>query len=146
MLDIGWSPSHINKNLSALRRVLKESWRLGVMNAEDYHRAIDLEPIKGTREPAGHDVGDAELAALLAACDGTPLGIRDAAVIAVMYVTGIRRSEAAALTLTSYSTASRSLRLVGKADKERIVPVSAAANPVPCSARCARAARSSTAP
>lgn len=129
MLDIGWSPSHINKHLSALRRVLKESWRLGLMNAEDYHRAIDLEPIKGTREPAGRDVGDAELAALLAACDETPLGIRDAAVIAVVYVTGIRRSEAAALTLASYSTAGRSLRLVGKGDKQRIVPVSAAALP-----------------
>jgi site-specific recombinase XerD len=129
MLDIGWSPSRINKHLSALRRVLKESWRLGLMNAEDYHRASDLEPIKGTREPAARDVGDAELAALLAACDETPLGIRDAAVIAVVYVTGIRRSEAAALTLASYSATSWSLRLVGKGDKERIVPVSTAALP-----------------
>ena len=129
MLDIGWSPSHINKHISALRRVLKESWRLGLMNAEDYHRAIDLEPVKGSREPAGRDVGDSELAALLAACDDSPLGVRDAAVIAVLYVTGIRRAEAAALTLASYSAAARSLRLIGKGDKERIVPVSAAALP-----------------
>lgn len=129
MLEIGWSPSHINKHLSALRRVLKESWRLGLMDAENYHRAIDLEPVKGTREPAGRDVGDAELAALLAACDDSPLGVRDAAVIAVVYVTGIRRSEAANLTLASYSTATRSLRLVGKRNKERIVPISVAALP-----------------
>lgn len=52
MLDIGWSPSHVNKHLSALRRVLKESWRLGLMSAEDYHRAIDLSPVKAQREPA----------------------------------------------------------------------------------------------
>jgi site-specific recombinase XerD len=129
MLDIGWSPSHINKHLSALRRVLKESWRLGLMNAEYYHRAIDLEPVKGDREPAGRDVGDTELTALLAACDDGPLGIRDGAVIAVVYATGIRRAEAAALTLSSYSTATRSIRLVGKGNKERIVPVSEAALP-----------------
>lgn len=129
MLEIGWSPSHINKHLSALRRILKESWRLGLMNAEDYHRAIDLEPVKGTREPAGRDVGDSELAALLAACDDSPLGVRDAAVIAVVYVTGIRRSEAASLTLASYSSATHSLRLVGKRNKERIVPISVAALP-----------------
>ena len=129
MLDIGWSPSHINKHLSALRRVLKESWRLGLMSAEDYHRAIDLEPVKGTREPAARDVGEDELGALLAVCDDSPLGVRDAAVIAVVYVTGIRRSEAAALTLTSYSAATRSLRLLGKGNQDRTVPISAAALP-----------------
>jgi site-specific recombinase XerD len=129
MLDIGWSPSHINKHLSALRRVLKESWRLGLMSAEDYHRAIDLAPVKATREPAGRDVAETELDALLAACDDSPLGVRDTAVIAVVYVTGIRRSEAAALTLSSYSSAAHSLRLVGKGNKERTVPISATALP-----------------
>jgi site-specific recombinase XerD len=106
-----------------LRRVLKESWRLGLMDAENYHRAIDLEPAKSTREPAGRDVGDDEIAAPLAACDDSPLGVGDAAVIAVVYVTGIRRSEAAALTLAAYSSAIHSLRLIGKGNKERIAPV-----------------------
>lgn len=129
MLDIGWSPSHINKHLSALRRVLKESWRLGLMNAEDYHRAIDLQPVTGNREPAGRDIAETELAALLATCDETPLGTRDGAVIAVVYATGIRRAEAAALTLSSYNAATRSIRLIGKGNKERTVPVSEAAVP-----------------
>lgn len=47
----------------------------------------------------------------------------------VPYATGIRRAEAAALTLASYNTATRSLRLVGKGIKERTVPVSQAALP-----------------
>lgn len=129
MLDIGWSPSHINKHLSALRRVLKECWRLELMSAEDYHRAIDLAPAKGQREPAGRDVAETELAALLTACDDSPLGVRDAAVIAVVYATAIRRSEAAGLNLSSYSARTQVLRLVGKGNKERTVPVSAAALP-----------------
>lgn len=129
MLEIGWSPSHINKHLSALRRILKECWRLGLIGAEDYHRAIDLEPVKATREPAGRDVADDELAQLLAVCDDSPLGVRDAAVIAVMYVTGMRRSEAADLTLSSYSAKTRSVRVIGKGDKERTIPIGVAALP-----------------
>lgn len=117
MLETGWSPTHINKHLSALRRVLKECWRLGLMDAEDYHRAIDLGPVKGNREPAGRDIGETELSALLMVCDDSPLGIRDGAVIAVVYATGLRRTEAAALTLSSYSAATRSLRLVGKGEQ-----------------------------
>lgn len=124
-----WSPSHVNKHLSALRRVLKEAWRLGLMNAEDYHRAIDLQPVTARREPAGRDVPEEELDALLATCDETPLGVRDAAVIACIYVTGLRRSEAAGLTLASYSTMTQSFRILGKGNKERTVPISQAALP-----------------
>jgi len=126
----GWSPAHANKHLSALRRVLRESWRLGLMTAEDYQRAADLEPVRGVRPPAGRDVGGDELAALLAACqDDTPLGARDAAVIATMYATGMRRSEVANLDLADLSLATRVLTIRGKGNKTRLVPVGQAAWP-----------------
>jgi site-specific recombinase XerD len=124
-----WSASHINKHLSALRGVLKESWRLDLMSAEDYHRAADIKQVTAKREPAGRDVAEDELDALLAACDDTALGIRDGAVIATVYATGLRRAEAAALTMASYSTVTQSLRVLGKGNKERIVPVSLSALP-----------------
>lgn len=124
-----WSASHVNKHLSALRRVLKESWRLGLMDAEDYQRAIDLAGVEANRVPAGRDVAEDELDALLLACDDTPLGVRDAAVIATIYATGVRRSEAAGLSLASYSIRDRTIRVIGKGNKERIVPVSRAALP-----------------
>jgi site-specific recombinase XerD len=124
-----WSISHVNKHLSALRRVLKECWRLKLMSAEDYHRAIDIEAVKGSRVPAGRDVAQQELDALLTTCDQDPLGIRDAAMIAVLYATGVRRNEAATLDLGNYSVRNKTLRIIGKGDKERLVPVSIAALP-----------------
>jgi site-specific recombinase XerD len=129
LLDIGWSAAHINKHLSALRRVLKESWRLGLMEAEAYQRAADLEPVSAKREPAGRDVPLDELEALLATCDDTPVGIRDAAVIALVYTSGLRRSEAAALAMHNYLTGQRALRIVGKGNKERTIPIAQAAQP-----------------
>lgn len=129
MLDIGWSASHINKHLSALRRVLKESWRLGLMDAESYQRASDLEPVSAKREPAGRDIPDEELSALLATCGDSPLGVRDAAVIALVYTSGLRRSEAAALTMSNYLAGSRAIRVIGKGNKERTIPVAQAALP-----------------
>ena len=39
-----YSPATARHRLSALRNVLTEAWRLGLMPADDYQRAIDLAP------------------------------------------------------------------------------------------------------
>ena len=41
--------SNANKMMAALSRVLEESWKLGLMSAEDYHRAIAIERKTGQR-------------------------------------------------------------------------------------------------
>lgn len=123
LIGRGWSPAYINKHLVALRRVLREAWRLGHMSAEDYHRAADLPPLEHTRLPAGGHVPPEVVGAVLAACedDPSPAGRRDAALVATLYSTGCRRAEIAALTVSDYDPAARSLRVRGKRDRERLV-------------------------
>jgi site-specific recombinase XerD len=125
-----YSPASVNKHLTALRQVLLECWRLGLMSAEDYKRAVDLRAVEGTRLPRGRHISGDALAAVLAACadDGGPAGRRDAALLAVLYTTGARRAEIAGLALPDYDPAERSLRVRGKRDKERLVYVTAEAS------------------
>ena len=53
----------------------------------------------------------------------TPRGLRDRAMLEVLYSTGLRVSELTSLRLTDIDTKVGCLRCVGKGDKERIVPV-----------------------
>jgi site-specific recombinase XerD len=119
-----YEPATANVKIAALRGVLEEAWRLGLMEAEDYRRAADIKSVTATPLLRGRALAEQELAALLEACaaDTTAFGRRDAAIIAVMYSTTLRRSEAAALQLRDYSPRERSLKVVkGKGRKDRLV-------------------------
>jgi integrase len=118
-----WSYGTVNKHLVALRRVLKECWRLGEMTAEDYHRAVDIESLDGSREKTGRSIHGDELTSMLQACDDGdgPAPIRNAALVGVLYCTGIRRAEAAGALIERYDPGERSLRIIGKRNKERTV-------------------------
>ena len=126
------SLSHINVHLSALRGILRECWRLELMTAEEFQRARDVENIKGSREQAGRDIPEDEIAALLAACladEDERRGIRDAALIAVLQSTGLRRAEAATALIERYNHGERSLKVIGKGNKERTVYIHPGAVP-----------------
>ena len=53
----------------------------------------------------------------------TPLGLRDVAIIEVLYATGIRESEIINLHMGSLHDAGEFIRVIGKGDKERIIPI-----------------------
>jgi site-specific recombinase XerC len=115
------SPAAANRHLAALRGVLREAWRLGLMNGEDLARAIDLASIPSTNLPAGRYVEDGEVRRLVAACldDDSPGGRRDAAVLAVLFAGGLRRAEAVALDVDDYDAQTRHLTVTGKGRRQR---------------------------
>jgi site-specific recombinase XerD len=120
-----YSTKTVNKMLSALRGTLKAAWRLSQMTAEDYRRAADVESVRGETLPAGRALTAGEIAALLDACadDPTPAGARDGALIALLRAGGLRRAEVCALTLADYNAEAGTLRVCGKGNKERELPI-----------------------
>ena len=117
------APAGVRKILSAVRGTLREAWRLGQIDAETYHRAIDLPPVRGVRLPPGRALNKREFQKLFRACakDLTPLGRRDAALIAVAYSAGLRRSEVVGLDLADFAAETAELRVRrGKGQKDRV--------------------------
>lgn len=71
-----------------------------------------------------HFLSEAEVARLLAVPDPeTPLGLRDRAMLELLYATGLRVSELVGLRIGQLRLASGFLIAFGKGSKERIVPV-----------------------
>ena len=57
------------------------------------------------------------------AATGDPIALRDLAIIEVLYASAIRVGELVSLTLAGVDVSSGTLRVVGKGDKERVVPL-----------------------
>jgi integrase/recombinase XerC len=55
--------------------------------------------------------------------DPTPENLRNLAMVEVLYASGIRISELCGLNILSIDTSRNTLRVIGKGDKERVVPI-----------------------
>src|SRR5437762_6353746 len=125
LADGRYAPSTANRHLAALRGVLKECWRLGYVSAEDFQRAADLEPVRGSRLPRGRALQPGEVRALFAACEDDDrkkpaMAARDAAILALLYGSGLRRAEAVGLEVADYDREAGTLKVRGKGNKERL--------------------------
>jgi site-specific recombinase XerD len=122
-LTDAYAGTTVNKMLSALRRTLKEAWRLGQMAAEDYQKAAAVENLPGARPPAGRQIASGELRRLLDVCGHSPGGIRDAAIISLLYAGGLRRAELVDLDLADLDAVAGTLRVRGQGSQERVIHV-----------------------
>lgn len=82
--------------------------------------------VEGPRVPSGvpKALSEDEVRALLSSPLGDdPIPVRDRAILELLYATGMRISELSSLSLSSIDERARLCRVVGKGNKERIVPV-----------------------
>ncbi|MDR0535323.1 MAG: site-specific tyrosine recombinase XerD [Puniceicoccales bacterium] len=108
------------RKLSALRTFAKHLVATGVRR--DDFTALAEGP--RTRRPLPDTLSEAEVGRLLEAPPlNTPHGLRDRAMLELMYGSGLRVSELCGLTLQSVDLEEGFLRVLGKGAKERVVPV-----------------------
>lgn len=90
---------------------------------------IDIDPtlqvdMPQLGRPLPKSLSEADVDALLAAPDlGDPIGLRDRAMLEVLYACGLRVSELIGLTLEQVNLRQGVLRVFGKGSKERLVPM-----------------------
>ncbi|HZR83113.1 MAG TPA: tyrosine recombinase [Candidatus Binatia bacterium] len=107
------------RRLSALRGLFK--FAVAERQMAESPLADLRQPRQPRRLPAALSTRDVER--LLAAADAGPTPLRDRALLEVLYGAGIRVSEATGLTLDRLLLDERALRVHGKGDKERLVPL-----------------------
>lgn len=119
--DAGAAPATINATLCALKGVARAAWQIGILSAEDLEKVRDIRSTRGSRLGSGQAHTPKEIEEAVSAClrDPLPAGVRDAAIIAVEYCLGLRRSECSSLDLGDYSPTSQTIIVKGKGDKER---------------------------
>lgn len=121
-LNEGISKRSCRRRLSALRQFYRFLVNKGYANDNPFNY-IDSpkQPIKYPRALYKEQIKEI---LTLNSKRSDELAQRDQAILSVLYFTGLRASEAVNLTLQSISLNQRILRVIGKGNKERIVPFS----------------------
>lgn len=116
----GYSPTSVARSVAAVRGFFKHLTTAKIISGNP---AVDLgAPRKWPALPKYLDVKEVDR--LLTSPDpSTPAGLRDRALLEVLYATGLRVSEVTALRLQDLHLDARHLVCLGKGDKERIVPL-----------------------
>jgi integrase/recombinase XerD len=113
-------PSTHRRKAASLRAFYRFAFGEGIVE-RDLGGLLDL-PRQARQLPDILDRGEVE--ALLSAPDGgSPTGIRDRALLELLYAAGLRISEALGLARQDVSLEEAWVRVIGKGDRERLVPM-----------------------
>ncbi|MGH3094942.1 MAG: tyrosine recombinase XerC [Streptosporangiales bacterium] len=119
----GHARSTLSRRAAAARVFTAYAARRGWVGADAGAALVAPKAHRGLPGVLGVDEVTAVLEAVAAADNGTPVGMRDRAVLELLYATGIRVSELTGLDVDDVDQGRRVVRVVGKGDKERTVPV-----------------------
>ena len=116
----GYAPNTSSLYVNAVRGVMNEAWRMNLISQEHLLRMRTVKPAPGTRLGQGRNLRRTLIREMMDVCaaDPRPQGLRDAALIGILYGSGMRKSESVNLDLAQINFAERSLRVIGKGNKE----------------------------
>jgi len=118
LLDEGIVRASISRKMSSLRSFFRYLVQEGLVEKDPVNRISG--PKREKRLPSF--LTSEEIISLLSAPDtSTPLGIRDLAILELLYASGLRISEIASLDVGSVDLHSHQIRVMGKGSKERMV-------------------------
>lgn len=130
------APCTANRYLTALRGVLAAAWRMQLLTTDEYMRIVDFPDIRGYRKARRRFLTQNEVVRMLQATSrarGEWIQRRDKAIVALLYASGARRSEIAALRLDGIrfeDDGTICVRVLGKGNKERDIWISGTIRPI----------------
>ena len=119
MMAFGYASTSSSRKLSALRGWLKYLVERGYME-QDPSSGVRGPKLPGTLPRA---LSLEDVTRMIEEGTGKRNQLRDKALLEILYGSGLRVSEAASLKWTNVDLAERNLRVLGKGQKERIVPL-----------------------
>jgi integrase/recombinase XerD len=118
--ESGAAPSTLNRALAAIRHFHRFCLREGMAGLDP--AALVDGPGRSLSLPKALDEKDVERI-LSSASDPSPRGLRDRAMLELLYGAGLRVSELVGLDVEDLDTDDRTVRCLGKGEKERVVPI-----------------------
>jgi len=121
-----FAPATANRIMAAVRGTLREAWAAGLLDPDTRDRLLyTLKNARAGRLQAGRVMPQDEVVGLFAAIaqDLGPAGARDAAILALMVGAGLRRGEVVGLDLAHVDEPGATVRVLGKGNRERRVPL-----------------------
>lgn len=117
------SPDTINAVLSMLKGVALQAWELKIISDDRYLRIKNTKSIRGQRIPKRRWLKKNDIVSLLDQClaDDRVQGLRDAALLGLLYGCGLRRSEVVGIDSEHLDEKEGAVRILGKGNKERMV-------------------------
>ena len=124
----GSASSSIARRAAAARGLFAELRRAGHLETDPAVRLRSPRPAtRLPRTPSQGQLDEILQRLMLAAADDDPVAVRDVAIVELLYASGIRVGELVGLDLGDADRSRRTLRVLGKGSKERVVPYGAPA-------------------
>ncbi|MGB3344616.1 MAG: tyrosine-type recombinase/integrase [Aequorivita sp.] len=121
LVDSGISNRSVNRKISSLKTFYKFLLKIGKIEASPLAKHKALKTSQKIQVPFSE--AEIENVMDLLKLENTFEGLRDRLIVELFYSTGIRRAELINIKMNDISLAQRTVKVLGKRNKERIIPL-----------------------